>query len=163
MTINTDYDPQADFSAFRTYKWAERTPRGDDDPRVYNDITAGRIKLAVSKALQAKGFQETQANPDFLVGWHGAIQGQMAMDTIHDNYGYGYGWYGPSPGMGTSTTTVRQWDEGTLLIDIVDAKTNALVWRGSAQAELSENKSPEQEQAKLDSAAQRILQNFPPR
>jgi hypothetical protein len=98
-----------------------------------------------------------------LVAWHGAIQGQMAMDTINHNYGYGWGWYGPGPGMTSSTTMVRTWDEGTLLIDIIDASRNALVWRGSAQTELSENTSPEAQQNMLNAAAERILNTFPPR
>ena len=49
--ISTDYDPQASFSGLTTYEWAVRTESGDDDPRVFNAITAGRVKNAVNTAL----------------------------------------------------------------------------------------------------------------
>ena len=51
----------------------------------------------------------------------------MSAATISAHYGYGWGWYGS----GRTNTYVNEWDEGTLLVDIVDAASNELVWRGS--------------------------------
>ncbi len=164
LSIRTDFDPQASFAGFETYAWAERTETGDDDPRVYNAITAGRVKTAVNRALRAKGLRENSSDPDFMLAWHGAIQGKMDYQTISNHYGYGWEWYG---GVGiattTSRTTQREWDEGTLIIDIIGTRNNQLLWRGEAQARLDDRPpSPELAQRQLDEAAAKILETFPP-
>jgi len=157
-----DYDPTADYSHISTYQWAHRTPKGDDDPRVYNDITARRVKHSVNLALQDKGMREVTSNPDVYLAWHGAINGKMSLQTINSNYGYGYGWNGGGFGAGTSTTYVNEWDKGTLLIDVIDAKKNELIWRGSAQAELRKHQDPSEGQEVLNDVVARILRDFPP-
>jgi hypothetical protein len=163
VQYNSDYDPTADFSNISTYQWAQRTPSGDDDPRVYNDITMRKIKFAVNQALQAKGMQLANANPDVLVAWHGAINGKMSLQTVSSNYGYGYGWYGyGGMGMGTSTTYVNEWDEGTLLVDIIEGSKRELIWRGSAQAELKQRQDPQEGQEYLNDVVAKMLAGFPP-
>ena len=162
LKVDTDFDPQADFASMRSYQWAQRTPTGDDDPRVYNDITMRKVKFAVNQALQAKGMQLVNANPDVYVAWHGAINGKMSLQTVSSNYGYGYGWYGGGMGMGTSTTYVNEWDEGTLLVDIIEGRKKELVWRGSAQAELKKRSDPRESQDYLNDVVARMLDGFPP-
>ncbi len=163
VQYNSDYDPTADFSNITTYQWAQRTPTGDDDPRVYNDITMRKIRHATDLALRDIGMHEVGQNPDVYVAWHGAINGKMSLQTVSTNYGYGWGWYGPGyGGMGSSTTYVNEWDEGTLIIDIIDAQRDELMWRGSAQAELSKNQDPQKGQEKLNAIVVKILEPFPP-
>jgi hypothetical protein len=163
VKYRSDFDPQASFSGFNTYSWADRTPTGDDDPRVYNDIVDGRIKLAADRALEAKGYRKVTDNPDFYVAWHGAIDGKMNVTTINSHYGYGWGWYGYGRmGMGASQTYVNEWDEGTLLIDVIDGGTNNLVWRGTATAELRESRSADEAQRRLDDILANLFDRFPP-
>ena len=163
VSYNADFDPTANFDGFNTYQWAERTPTGDDDARVYNDIVDGRIKRAAERALEAKGYHKVTSNPDFVVAWHGAIDGKMSVSTINSHYGYGWGWYGyGGMGMGTSQTYVNEWDEGTLLIDIIDAQSQNLVWRGTATAELKQSRSTEEAQRRMDEILEKLLERFPP-
>ena len=156
--LHHDYDPQADFESLQTWDFAERTASGDDDARVYNRVTMGRVRTAVERVLASRGFTRTESSPDFLVAWHGAIRGRMNATSISGHYGYGWGWYG---GGGTATF-VDEWDEGTLLIDIVDAGSNDLIWRGVASGTIDEARTPQEAQAMLDRAVARILQAFPP-
>lgn len=163
-TVQSDYDPNFNFSELTTYAWAVRTQEGKD-PAVYNNIVESRVKVAVNDALKAKGFQETSSNPTFLVAWHGAINKEQSVQTVGTSYGYGWGWYGGwgGPGMSTSTTYVNTWNEGTLIIDIVDAKANKMVWRGSAQGELDEHDNdPQKMQEGLNDAVNKMMANFPP-
>jgi hypothetical protein len=162
VAVNSDYDPGADFASYQSYAWAERSESGDDDPRVYNAITMQRVRTAVDRALAAKGYSEaTGGAPDFYVAWHGAIEGKMSYQTINSHYGYGWGWYG-GMGVGTSSTYVNEWDEGTLLVDIIDAGRNELVWRGTATGTVEPELTPAESQARLDDAAAKLLQTFPP-
>ncbi len=166
LQVDTDFNPQVDFASMETYAWAQRTPTGDDDPRVYNAIVAGRLKRAVDNALQAKGFREVSSSPDVYVAWHGAINGKMRYETISNNYGYGWGRYGRGGwhmGATSSRTEVREWDEGTLLIDIIDPSTEELVYRTVGQAKLSEaRRTPQEAQAKANEVVLKMLADFPP-
>jgi hypothetical protein len=153
-----DYDPGVDFAQLKTWNWAERTPSGDDDARVYNRVTMGRVRTAIERNLRAKEFTRTEVDPHFLVAWHGAIQGGMSAVAISGHYGYGWGWYGG----GGTRTFVNEWDEGTLLVDIVDAPSNQLIWRGVAAGTIDETRTPQEAQAFLDRAVARILVSFPP-
>ncbi|MFC2173536.1 DUF4136 domain-containing protein [Acidobacteriota bacterium] len=85
----------------------------------------------------------------------------MKVDTNHWGYGYGPRW-GWNPYWGgdwrTSTTTVREYERGTLLIDIWDVKTKHLIWRGSAEATIPSNS---QKQAKqIDNALKKIVKKW---
>jgi hypothetical protein len=162
--VQSDYDPAYNFMQLSTYAWAVRSEEGKD-PAVFNNIVESRVKEAVNQALQAKGFREVSSDPSFLVAWHGAINDQHSVNTVGTSYGYGWGWYGGwgGPGMTTSTTYVSTWQEGTLIIDVVDPTDNKLVWRGSAQGEVDEYKNdPERMQQELNDAVTKMMATFPP-
>lgn len=165
--VQSDFDPSFNFSQLSTYTWAARTDAGKD-PAVYNNIVESRVKEAVNQALQAKGFREVSSDASFMVAWHGAINQQHSVETVGTSYGYGWGWYGgyggPGMGYGTSTTYVNSWNEGTLIIDIVDVKENKMVWRGSAQGEMDEHRDdPQAMQQGLNDAVTKMMATFPPK
>lgn len=164
VKIQTDYDPSADFTSLDTYQWAQRQKTDSLDPRVYNDLVEARIKRAVNRVLQEKGFREvTNGSPDFWIAWFGDIDGKMSLTTVNSGYGYGWGWYGyGGMGISSSQTYVNEWDEGTLLIDIVDAGADQLIWRGSATLELRQGGTPEQADQKAYQVSQKLLNSFPP-
>jgi hypothetical protein len=158
IRVSQDYDPNTDFSGLRTWYWMARAP--SSDPRVDNDLIDGRVRDAVERHLGSRGYRRVPTGEgDFGVGYHLAIQGKIDVQTIDRYYGYGYGgWYG---GMGTETY-VRQYDEGTLILDVVDSRSQQLVWRGTGQAEVHQDTSPEQRTARIQEAVDKILAQFPP-
>ncbi|MFP2910425.1 DUF4136 domain-containing protein [Pyxidicoccus sp. 3LFB2] len=169
ISTTTDYDPASvsKVDAYRTYAWLPM-PTGAD-PRVYNPLVGKRVMEAVDRELASRGYRQVDQNPDFKLGWHGAID--QKLDTTTMDYAYGYAWdpwYGPmSPGMGVGGagvpyTTVDEYEEGTLVLDVVDAPSNKLVWRGTAQGVLSENPSEQQRQERTHAAVEKILEKFPP-
>jgi len=166
IQIQADYNPQQDFSGYHTYRWAARTPTGDDDPRVFNDIIKSRVQYAVDSVMKTKGFQRmSSGNVDFLMSWHGAIDGKVSYNTVSTNYGYGWGGYyggGWGMGMGSSRTYVNEWDEGTLILHVIDAEKDELVWMGTAQAKLNQPRSPEEARERDLELMERILETFPP-
>jgi len=166
IQIQTDYNPQQDFTGYHTYRWAERTPTGDDDPRVYNDIIKSRVQYAADSVLKTKGFERVDSGrAEFLMSWHGAINGKVSYNTVNTHYGYGWGGYyggGWGGGMGSSRTYVNEWDEGTLIMHVIDAESNELVWMGSAQGKLNEPRSGEEARERDLDLLKRILGSFPP-
>jgi len=159
MSIRSDYNPQANFDDYSTYAWMPAPTSGD--PRIDNALVEGRVKAGVDNALAAKGYRlTTNANEaTFWVGYHLGIEGRMDVTNVNTYYGYGWGpWYG---GM-YRDTQVRYYDQGTLLIDIVDAGVKELVWRGTAEAEIRPDTRPEDRERRLNEAIAKILERFPP-
>ena len=76
---------------------------------------------ALRSNLEAKGLREGDSNPDVLVTYYGDTDERTVIDTTNTGYGYGPGWGGGGMGMGSSTTTVRTYEEGTIIVDIYGA------------------------------------------
>lgn len=164
IRVSHDYDPSADYSGYRTWSWLAQPVPEVIDPRVHNDLVDERVRRVVERALASKGYQKLDPGQgDFGVRYHAAIEGKVSVQTINDTYGYGPGW-GPGPARGATTQTyVREWNEGTLVLDVVDGKSRKLVWRASAQAEVSaEPPPPEERDETLKQAVDDMLADFPP-
>ena len=73
-------------------------------------------------------------------------------------HGYPYGGYWP----GYSQTYNVEYQEGTLIIDILDAKSHELVWRGTGQDYVEEQQSPEEITEGINQAVTGIMSDFPP-
>ncbi len=163
LRVSSDYDPAFDFSGFRTWDWLTGTSAGSVDPRLPRGLVEERIRAAVEKHLAARGYPRSgSGTPDFRVGYHAAVEDKVDVRSINRAYGYGPGW-GAGRGLMIRDTYVRQYEQGTLILDIVDPRTNVLVWRGSAQAEVYSYATPEQREARIDDAVGQILERFPPR
>lgn len=163
MRIQSDFDPEAapNFGAYRTYAWLPH-PQGGD-VRINNELVARRISGAVDRELAVKGYQKQDSgSPSFKIGYHAAVEGRLDVDRVNSYYGYGWGRWGRPGGVVVSTDYVREYNEGTLILDIVDGESGELVWRGSAEAEIDMMADPQQRQEKINTAVQRILERFPP-
>lgn len=161
VSVNSDYDPQAleGMAAYQNYSWMQH-PQGGDN-RVNNDLVATRVINAVDEVMAAKGYGKVQRGADFLVGWHASLVGKVAVTTVNRYYGYGYGRWRRG-GVVVQDTRVREYDEGTLIIDVVDASSNELVWRGSAQGEVRATSAVEERNERIREVVSKILEGFPP-
>jgi hypothetical protein len=159
ISTNYDYDPSADFESYTTYAWIKQPTNVSGNARQaqsQDPLVGKRIMNSVDVVLAQKGLRMADSY-ELLVVYHTGIQDKVQVT----DWGYGYGpyrgWYG---GGGTD---VYQYQQGTLIIDFVDATTKQLVWRGTAQGVLSEGKSdPETQQKKIDNVVGKLLQNYPP-
>jgi hypothetical protein len=152
--VKTDYDKSANFGAIKTFQVKIGTSWG-------NPISEKRISEEFTKALEEKGWKPVDANPDALVLLHGATEKQKSLNTFYSGGygGYGYRGWGMG-GMGTATTTTSEYLVGTLVVDIFDAKTKQLMFRGTASDEISDK--PEKNVKKVQKAADKMFKDFPP-
>ena len=94
---------------------------------------------------------------------HGATEKQKSLNTFYSGMGgyggYGYRGWGGMGGMGTATTTVSEYLVGTLVVDIFDAKSKALIFRGTASDEISDK--PEKNIKKVEKASAQDVQGLP--
>ncbi len=154
-SLQTSYDakPGTDFSKYKTFGFK-------DVEDIKNTILVERIKNAVSMQLTAKGLTRSEESPDLWVVTHPRLSKQTQINTYNTGWGYGWGWRG---GMGTTTSTVEEIPVGTLVVDLVDARANELVWRGTASDTLKENATPEEREKNLNNAMAKLFENYPPK
>ena len=163
MQVHSDYDPGASFVGLKTYDWEKAAKKVTGNPRLDDPALDQRIRGLIESQLATQGYTKVSGGtPDFLVGYHVALEKKLAVSTMNDYYGYRAGW-GWSYGAGTGTMMPQsytyEYEQGSLIIDVVNPKTHELMWRGSAQAEVNRKKGNEQ----LTEAIKRILERFPPK
>ena len=151
--VQTDFDHQANFSRYKTYSWQEIKPA--------NSLWDARIKNAVDAQLAAKGWTQVASGGDVAVVAIKTTQNQRTLQTFYDGLGGGWGWrrFGGG-GFGDATTTEQDYKVGTLVIDLYDAKTKQLIWRGSAQDTVSDKAT--QNEKNLDKGVAKMFKVFPP-
>jgi hypothetical protein len=154
--VSHDYDEKADFSQLKTYDWLAVPEKAD-----INQLDVERLKTAVNNQLEIKGFTMNSDTPDFSIAVHFGKKDKIKVS----DWGYDYGpVMGPRRGMarGRGPVDVYQYQEGTLVLDFVDAKTKKLLWRGSGKARVGDAKTPEKRQKLINEAVEKILKKFPP-
>ena len=149
LSVNMDYDREANFASYETYGWQESEATLSDD----NPFLHQRLRAAIETQLSDKGLQRVDGDPDLLVAYHGEGVERVAIDRV----GYYDSWYW---GVGASTTRVRTYEEGTLVVDLVDADANRLVWRGIANDVVAG--SPDRVTQQIETATRQMFRNYPP-
>jgi len=165
--VETDYESGYDFSQLKTFKVAE-TRQDVKENLLISPFTLSHIHTAVDAEL-AKRYQAPAADskPDFVVNYHVVVEEKI--DPRSYNELYGYGWYGrgyyypyPRPFFYGVNSGVRVYEQGSLIIDIVDGKTDKPLWRGVSQKRLSRGLSPQKQREILSMAVTEVLAQFPP-
>jgi uncharacterized protein DUF4136 len=149
--VKTDYDHNANFGQYKTYSWEKVQTK---DP-----LMVDRIKDAVNRALTAKGWTQVDSGGDACVMAIEITQNQQTLNTFYDGFGGGRRW-GGFGGFGDATTTTETYQVGSLVVDLFDAKTKSLIWRGSSSDTLSNN--ADKNTKNLDKGVQKMFAHFPP-
>ena len=149
--VKTDYDRTANFSQYKTYSWEKvQTP----DP-----LWVDRVKAAVNAALAAKGWTQVESGGDISIIAMEINRNHQTLNTFYDGFGGGWRWRGFG-GFGESTTTSETYTVGTLVVDLFDAKTQMLVWRGVSSDMLSDKS--DKNIKNLNRGVEKMFQHFPP-
>jgi len=158
VTVNYDYDTNVDWAKFKTYAWmgSSGTPPGSAEPVMDSGLLDQRIRSSVEWEMDARGIKPSD-DPDILVVYHVGTKDKIQVT----DWGYHYSDY--YWGYGGRQIDVNQYTEGTLVIDIVDAETKSLVWRGVGQGVVDRTqRSPEKIQQDIDKVVNKIMASFPP-
>ena len=157
LVIDQDYDTTYDFAKLRTYAWLP-SPPGDQ----MEDMTEKRVQGAVNSQLKAKGYSEAGDSPDFLVSMEGIKKTVTGGSVgIGASIAVPVGSHG-SVRLGGGKSKPRTKEEGTLNVNIVDAKTQTVIWKGTASAALQPKKSPDEQQQRINQVVAELLKTFPP-
>lgn len=149
--VKSDYAETANFNMYKSYKLRI------DDLKL-NDIDKDRVLNEVSKQLQTKGMSVSE-NPDVIIN---VKANHKKIQDIQSSRPYGmYGWGGPFGwGVGMNRTWTSNHNQGALIIDMIDAKSQKLVWQGIGSG-ISVD-SPKAKQKQIPDIVTEIMANYPP-
>ena len=128
------WNQQYDFDAVETYQW-QYTPETDLEQS--QPFLHSKIKTGIEYYLTEAGLTQVTENPDVYVNYHTSTETQISLQS--NSYGYGFGAYGMGgwgyygygmAGPVSTTTRVNEYQVGTLVVDVWDAASKELVWRG---------------------------------
>ncbi|HYW76383.1 MAG TPA: DUF4136 domain-containing protein [Gammaproteobacteria bacterium] len=156
--VHVEYN-SASYSQWHNFAWQAPEQEPVKNPILNSGILTTRMEKAVTEALAGAGYTKVAkpAEADFLVTYHTATQ---LRNEPQPSISFAYGTFGP--GFNTlflSQPGPQQIKEGSLIIDVIDAKTGKLVWRGWITTGLAQGNYS---QRAVDRAVQRIFSKFPP-
>jgi hypothetical protein len=175
MSVKSDYEKNFNFTQLRTF--AFKTDRASNDPLSTNTLEAGRIQNALAAQLEANGFTQATGSPDFIVAFYSRSKEKTQVQSTGSGgfgpgfgpgfgrfgFGRGFGWgygvpglarwrYGYGPDIWTSNYT-----QGCVMADIIEARTNDLVWRGKVTDTVN---GVGQSEKQTDQAAKDLVKQF---
>jgi hypothetical protein len=153
VRVTSDYDTTTDFSKFKTFAFYKK---GIDKVEI-SDLDKRRILKAIESELLAKGLTISE-DPDVLVNIF--TKSRQKVDVYNNNSMY-FGWhpwyYGPNFG-----THISKYTEGTLFVDLIDAKTKELAWQGIGSGALNTSGNVTKKEERIKEFVAEIMTKYPP-
>jgi uncharacterized protein DUF4136 len=156
MNVSSHVLSGADFTQYQTFEWgpADALPTGD--PRLDRDpFFQDHVQGAIEKGLATRGFARvSDGPPDLLIHYHANISRRIDINRLDRERGYCY-----DDACGVRTV---EREAGTLVLDVIDARTNRLVWRGWAQHSVADMlRDRDRMEQKINDAVARMLEQLP--
>lgn len=154
--IRRDINPAADFAGYKTFGYF--SPLATDKSG-YESLFTGRLKGATRRIMESKGYVYSQTAPDLLLNFFANEQEKQEIRSMPNMgyYGYRYGYYG---GFGLSTIETVTYREGTLTVDVIEAKRRMLVWQAIAEGSVS-NEARNNPGPAIDAAVSEMMAPLP--
>jgi hypothetical protein len=165
LEVATEVASDAPFASYRTFGWFAASQTRTGSPRIDNPQLDARIRSEIDRALVGRGLRKASGmHPDIHVAYRVALQTKIESSPVKLGGQYVPAW-GNDPwanrSLGKRGTYVREYEQGTLIVDVIDAKTSRLVWRGTAKTEVDPSDSRRAKEAKIRTAVGRLLRRFP--
>ncbi|CAM3738688.1 putative lipoprotein [Flavobacterium saliperosum S13] len=154
VRVDADYDNNVDFSQYKTYAFQKS---GIDKAEI-SDLDKKRILRAIDAEMTKKGYTKSET-PDLLVNIFTKERERVDVNQYSAGWGYGWGW-GWNPYMWGGRNYVTTSTEGTLYIDLIDAKKKELIWQGKGSGYLEQSREKKEE--RINEFVAKILVQFPP-
>ena len=154
VRVYSDYDKQVDFTPYKTYAFH----KNGIDKAELSDLDKKRILRAIDETMSAKGFTKSD-NPDLLISFFTKEREEVNVNQFNAGWGYGWGW-GWNPFLWGGNTMVTRHTEGSLYIDIIDAKKKELIWQGEGEGVLTKDR--DKKEALIKEFVSKILEQYPP-
>jgi hypothetical protein len=157
IEVRTVSAPGVSFAGRTTFRiltprYRGTTPLAANDPMVENSITYQALREEIRRALEAKGYRYMPQGASLDIAYYATTQPVVDYRT----WDYGYTWRG----IPLTTTEVVQYEQGTVVIDVIDPTTHQLLWRGQGAAPV--DRDPNKYIDVLRRAVDAIVDKLPP-
>jgi len=165
-TLQTESEKVADISALQTFAWFDESGKHGDDVRIRDERVRKTVYDTIEQVLVEKGYRKADAaQADFVVTWFGVIEQKIKQEDLNHLYSpYGYGTLLRDPALNyDSPREIAEYEEGTLIIDLLDPDEHRLLWRGSGVGRVVKDRPPETALKNLARSVTQILGPVPSR
>jgi len=164
--VKADYDPSTDFAAYKTFGFV--SPPGTEVDGYPAPVTDAFRKAARSE-MEKRGYAYAGSNPDLLVNFSALLQKKTGNDTLDRQevgyYGYRKGHQVPVYKTWSTYTYdkgAKEYVEGTLNVELIDAKAKQLVWEGVAIGEVkSKTLKADDPSPQIAKAVAHVFEKYP--
>ncbi len=155
MTVSSHVEPGLDISPYHSFNWGPADALPVQDSRLAdNPFYKDHIQGEVERQLGARGFTLDTDKPDLLIHYHAVIDRRLDVDRVDQEHGYCFD-------DGCQARTF-EYESGTLVIDVVDARSNKVIWRGWAQDTVERSlKNEDRLATQIEQSVRRMLARFP--
>lgn len=155
LQVTSDYDHSANFSNYKTF----RIVKLEQQQQTINQLNQNRIIEAVRSEMKSKGFTEVE-DADLFVNIVVILKDEKQLTANTYGYGGGYRPYAWGGGYSSTTVNVENYKNGSLIVEVADAKTKNLLWEGIGNRDIdSPSSNPDQA---IKDAVKSIMASFPP-
>jgi len=162
LQVSTEYDPDVSFKHLSDYAWIPESTLPQKNQYIDNKALDKQIRTSVDKNLTGKGFKLKQSDKfSFMIGYHVAIDQKTNINTVNSRYTNQRAW-SPNAWRGTTDLGQHNFEQGTIIIDIIDSSSNELIWRSNASAEIDPYANTNTRVQRIDRAINKMLSSFPP-
>jgi hypothetical protein len=155
VRVSSDYDTEFDIRTLKTFYIMH------NEEKLQDTLTINRIDTALKSELRLKGYElSSKASADFLIYYHINVKNKTEVITDYQMVGmYPYRYRG----MMVPTTRTYNYDEGQLVVDMINSKDNNIIYRLSVKDELKDFDTPQERTQYINEVIQTLLKEFPKR
>jgi hypothetical protein len=150
VRVAVESDESARHGQWKTWSWLSRPPVAAGDTAYA--LADERVRTAFDREMKTRGFRRVERErPDFLVTYYAAIERPIEAKAV------AYAAGGPSR---TAANAQGLYEQGMLLVDVLDSRSGKLVWRGAGRKVFTPEQSPEERRERIDQAVASVVGEF---
>jgi hypothetical protein len=154
----------ADFSVLKTFAFKDDLgPKNETEETTAYDspFVRERTHAAIAAQLEGRGLRRDDQHPDVYVSTRRTFKTEYAAYSWGPGYGYGWGLGGWGPWYGGGTSYIDERITGTLIVDVENAATGRLIWRGIGERHVHPLGSPEHRTKRVRQEVTKMFSKFP--
>lgn len=167
--VSTDYDRSVDFTRYQTFAFVKPDVKVGDNPIYNSSLLMGTIEGNLVRELTKRGLHEQPGSPDLLVKVHtftenktrnvytGTAYGPLYPYWGFSRFGYWPFWGGYYGGWNQGYHP-ENYTQGTLLVDLMDAHSAKLLWRGAVQGVVD---NPNRLERQVARGVHKMMKDYP--
>lgn len=162
IRVSQDFSPKAPLSGISTFDWDTRVRDVKDRTREDNPLVLDRIRAALETTLAEKGWTRQAHSPQCRVAYDYRVETKLSSTQTGPRFGIAMSTGGGGALAFGSGTDIEQYDQGQVLVDLLDPGTGRLIWRGKATFRVANHQKPAKMTQKINTAVEKIMAQFPP-